>query len=221
MIGIRGAGWLTAEAYGRIRERASIPYAERCALHQLGKTDGFFKYPIRNFGRFEPITQQVCCLTALALRDAGIDYAEGRRLDIGLIGTYANGCVPSNLRYFQDYVAGGRTLSRANLFIYTLPSSPLAEVAVHFGLQGPLLYLRPEADGLAALASLAGGMLRRMETDAVLLYLFDETAALCMVAGEGDQTVSALDALSAAEAPGLSVNSLINDFKAERIARED
>jgi len=42
---------------------------------------------------------------------------------------------------FLDYVQAGRKLGRGSLFIYTLPSSPLAEAAIHFGLQGPVLYI--------------------------------------------------------------------------------
>lgn len=221
MIGIQGAGWLTAEAYGRIRAGTCISYAERCELRQLGKTDGFFKYPIRNFGRFEPVTQQVCCVTALALADAGIDYAEDHRLDIGLIGTCANGCVPSNLRFFQDYMDGGRTLSRANLFIYTLPSSPLAEAAVHFKLQGALLYLSPADGGPSALTALAGGMLRRAEADFMLIYLFGEGAAICMVAGDGQHAVCALDDPGMFAGPGMDAKTLIKVFSTKRMAHEN
>jgi len=181
MIAVQGVGWLDASTYGQIRRRVSVSYAERTTLRDLGKSDGLFNYPVKNYGRFEPLTQRVCCITALALQDAGIEYAEGLRMEIGLLGTNPDGCVQANLNYFKDYVDGGRTLSRANLFIYTLPSSPLAEAAVHFGLQGPQLYLRA-ADGSAALLlQQAAGMVRRGEAEKMLVYRLGADADLCMV----------------------------------------
>jgi 3-oxoacyl-[acyl-carrier-protein] synthase II len=193
MIAVQGIGWLDATAYGRIRQRVSIPYAERMTLRELGKSEGLFKYPVKNFGRFEPQTQRVCCITSLALQDAGIDYAEGRRLDIGLLGTNGTGCLESNLNYFKDYVDGGRTLSRANLFIYTLPSSPLAEAAVHFGLQGPQLYMRTAKEAMTPLVRRAAGMIRRGEAGNMLVYRLGSRAGLCMVIGETEQAICSLE----------------------------
>ncbi len=221
MIGLQGAGWLTSNAYGQARARTCVSYAGRCKLSQLGKTDGFFRYPIRHFGRFEPITQQVCYTTALALADAGIDYAEGRRLNSGLIASSTDGCVLSNVRFFEDYIDGGRTLSRANLFIYTLPSSPLAEAAVHFGLQGPLLYLCRTEDGGLNLFESAARILRNKEADSMLIYLFDESSTICMTAAGGNDAIVVLDNLSALASPEGRVNALIEKFNDERNACEN
>lgn len=193
MISVQGIGWLDATAYGQIRRRASVSYAERTTLRELGKTEGLFSYPVKNYGRFEPLTQRVCCVTALALQDAGIGYAEGLRMDIGLLGTNPDGCLHSNLNYFKDYVDGGRMLSRANLFIYTLPSSPLAEAAVHFGLQGPQLYLRPADGSVAPLLQQAAGMIRRGETEKMLVYRLGADADLCMVLADAEQAVYSLE----------------------------
>ncbi|MCU0858921.1 MAG: hypothetical protein MUC65_11025 [Pontiellaceae bacterium] len=193
MIAVQGIGWLDAAAYGQIRRRVSFPYAERMTLRELGKSEGLFAYPIKNYGRFEPVTQRICCITALALQDAGIDCAEGLRHEIGLLGTSPDGCLQSNLNYFKDYVDGGRTLSRANLFIYTLPSSPLAEAAVHFGLQGPQLYLRLLDESAAPLIRQAAGMIRRGETERMLIYRLGADADLCMVIGNTTQPICSLE----------------------------
>jgi 3-oxoacyl-[acyl-carrier-protein] synthase II len=213
MIAVQGIGWLDATAYGRIRQRVSTPYAERTELRALGKSEGLFKYPVKNFGRFEPQTQRVCCLTALALQDAGIDYAEGLRLDIGLLGTNGAGCLESNLNFFKDYVDGGRTLSRANLFIYTLPSSPLAEAAVHFGLQGPQLYMRSAKESMTALVQRAAGMIRRGEAEKMLVYRLGSAAGLCMVLGETDQAVCSLEEAMAIDEGAGDGRTRIEAFK--------
>ena len=67
------------------------------------------------------------------------------------------GSLQSDLEYFRDYLEGGRTLSRGNLFIYTLPSSPLGEAAIHFGLLGPLLYAASEGNALTAVLDTRSG----------------------------------------------------------------
>lgn len=221
MTTVQAAGWLTDEAYGCVRGGTSISYAGRCDLRQLGRTDGLFNYPVKNYGRFPTSARQACCVTALALADAGIDYSEDSRLDIALIGESAEGCLPQNRRYFQDYIDGGRTLSRANLFIYTLPTSPLAEAAVHFGLQGPLLHLCREGGDPAALLEQAGAMLRRAELKFVLIYLLDKNAALCMIAGDGRDALCALDDPALYACRPTDVMALIEMLKTRGIDREN
>lgn len=189
LLGVRGVGWINERAYGGSDFKKE--YAERIAFATLGKEDGLFAYPVKNFGRFETLTQRVCYATALALRDAGIKYAEGRKLNIGVLGATPHGAVASNRNYFQDYVDGGRTLSRANLFIYTLPSSPFAEAAVHFGLTGPLLY----GNQFEPMVSMAQRMIRRGEADSVLVYFVDECAGLCALIGRTESPVCSLDDL--------------------------
>ena len=193
MIGIQGAGWLDSASYGQVFRRVSVPYAARTSLRELGRVDALFNYPVKNYGRFEPLTQRVFCITALALQDAGIDYAEGQRLEAGLLGTSPEGCLESNLNYFKDYVDGGRTLSRANLFIYTLPSSPLAEAAVHFGLQGPQLYLRAADQSVAPLLQQAAGMIRRGEAEKMLVYRLGAGTDLCMVLADTEQRACSIE----------------------------
>jgi len=189
VIGVRGIGWIDKESYGCVRLGSQTEYAGRESFRKLGKADGLFSYTVKNFGRFEAITQRVCYATALALRDAGIEYAEGAKQNVGLLGSSPAGCVESNLNYFKDYVDGGRTLSRANLFIYTLPSSPFAEAAVHFGLQGPLLY----GNDVAGLSEMAAGMLRRNEAATMLLCAVDDNVGICLAVAETETPVCGLD----------------------------
>lgn len=196
--------WINAKAYGMFRCGTVAEYGERTTLRSLAKTDGLLAYPVRNHGRFSPMTQRVFCLTALALRDAGIEYAEGRRFNIGLLSTDAFGSAEANRDYFKDYIDGGRILARANLFIYTLPSSPMAEASVHFGLQGPLLYLRPSGGGLAVLLKTAGRMLAERQAERMLIYHMKKDAGRCVLLESGDEE-------SLAKAEGLLTNEDVND----------
>ena len=117
-IDVLGSGWLTPSEYGSDRLGLSVEYASRTTLRGLGKEDDLFAYPVKNFGRFEPMSQRACYVTALAMRDAGLEYSRDRKQDIGLVGTDLYGCEQADLAYFRDYVESGRTLARANLFIW-------------------------------------------------------------------------------------------------------
>jgi len=181
-VNVLGTGWLTREKYGADNQKLSVEYASRTALPGLGKLDGLFAYPVKSFGRFDEVSQRVCTVTALALRDAGIQYEKGKKQNIGLIGTDLYGCEQADFNYFRDYVESGRKLARANLFIYTLPSSPLAEAAVHFGLQGPLFYFRNQDAKVDRLLTTAQRMISEGQADYMLVYdLTDEMDRCCVV----------------------------------------
>ncbi len=94
---------------------------------------------IKNFGRFSDESKVVCLAAGLALHDAGITAGKAPD-DTGIVASNTDGALLPNKEYFQDYIDCGRQLSRGNLFIYTLPSSPLAEAAICFQLNGPIFY---------------------------------------------------------------------------------
>ena len=55
-----------------------------------------------------------------------------------------DGCRTENLLYFQDYMEHGRCGGRGQLFVGTLPTTPLCEAAIALGLHGPAYYLDTE-----------------------------------------------------------------------------
>jgi len=182
-LNILGESWLTATEYGMQKSNQRIEYASRTTLRKLGKEDELFSYPVKSFGRFDEMSKRVCYLTALALRDAGMEYSKEQKQDIGLIGSDLFGCEQANLNYFTDYVEGGRSMARANLFIYTLPSSPLAEAAVHFGLEGPLFYLRNQDASIESLLTTAQRMIDEGQTKYMLVFDLKETIDRCHLVG--------------------------------------
>jgi hypothetical protein len=150
---IKGHGWIKDWQCGCDRRGLLWRYDNLQLLGAQLLKDSVLAYPIENFGRFDAPSRLVTLCVALALHDAGIHYAKEKKQDIGILGTSPDGALDANLAYFRDYAQAGRKLGRGNLFIYTLPSSPLAEAAIHFGLQGPLAYIRqannPEENLLA------------------------------------------------------------------------
>ena len=178
---ISGIGWISKKKYGCVKKAVRRDYTDIKSLNSKLRNESVFLYPVKNFGRFDTTSKMACCAGALALYDAGIRYSEKRRQDIGIIGTNADGCLISNLNYFKDYVQTGRKLARGNLFIYTLPSSPLAEAAIHFGFQGPLLYISDSQKQVSSLLQYAEGIISRREASTMLTMKVDEKRAVCFV----------------------------------------
>jgi 3-oxoacyl-(acyl-carrier-protein) synthase len=143
-------------------------FAQGEGCHSLAKR-GIFSQPFKNFGRLDGVSRLTVSAVALALRDAGIEYSPAGKQDIGIIGTSDEGSLKSDTSYFRDFIENGRTLSRANLFIYTLPSSALGEAAIHFGLIGPLLYGSGVADSFVDFWDMATDMVVTREVDRMLV----------------------------------------------------
>lgn len=187
-IVVAGIGWVTQERYGSVMQKLCKNYTDRISLHSQLRDESVFLEPVKNFGRFDEISKKTCSVTALALRDAGIQYSKEHKENIGLVGTSTAGSLFSNMNYFKDYIENGRTLSRGNLFTYTLPSSPLAEAAINCGCQGPLLYINfsSQQEQIPLLLRYAEGMIRRKEVPAILATQVDEKEGICFLLRRND-----------------------------------
>ncbi|MFH0985029.1 MAG: hypothetical protein V1882_05780 [Candidatus Omnitrophota bacterium] len=178
---IKGRGWVQETQCGCDQKSLQWQYDDLRSLYAQLLKDAVFAYPVKNFARFDEASRRVTLSVALALHDAGITYAEGKKQDIGLLGTNPEGALVSNLAYFRDYAEHGRKLARGNLFIYTLPTSPLSEAAIHFGLQGLLLYLRDPEMPEASLLAHAQQMIQNKEAHTLLAVVHDGKTATCQV----------------------------------------
>ena len=168
MISVRGVGWLTKAGYGCVATGRENRFEEGEGVNTLAK-QGLFLHPFKNFGRLDLSSRMTTCAVALALQDAGISYSPLEKQEIGIMGASSEGSLASDMAYFNDYLNNGRTLSRGNLFIYTLPSSPLGEAAIHFGLTGPLLFASGGANSFGASMSMAAEMLAGGEARMMLV----------------------------------------------------
>ncbi len=150
MIVATGMSRLHAHRHATARGRRRGGHSNWRELHRHLHAQGVLAAPFRNFGQFDEDSRRVGLCVALTLQDAGIVPARDRPRDTGILVSSVEGAAVANAAYFQDYLAGGRTLGRSRLFIYTLPTSPAAEAAIHFGLTGPLLYVGRSAPAPAA-----------------------------------------------------------------------
>ncbi len=174
-IFILGIGWINADEYGCLGQ--GVRFKHEDGLHRKD----IFSYPFKNFTRLDNASKMTCCAVALALKDAGIEYAVDQKQDIGIIGTSRSGSLKSDADYFKDYLVSGRRLARGNLFVYTLPSSPLGEAAIHFGLQGPLLYAAAPHKSLANALEIAKEMIISSEVSMMIGGMAEEDEAVYFV----------------------------------------
>ena len=183
MIKTLGVGWIKNSSYGLRHKRLRKNYVDLKSFYLELKEKKIFRFPVENFARFDRISKITSIAVALALYDAGISYAKGKLLDIGILGTSLTGATDAGLVYFKDYLAAGRTLGRANLFIYTLASSPLAEAAIHFGLAGPLLYVGLAKNSHSELLKYAKDMISYGYVKNILAVEASNKEAICYVIG--------------------------------------
>jgi hypothetical protein len=178
---VAGVGWITQKEYGCVIRRLRRSYADMGALRAELQDDSVLSYPVKGFGKYDLVSKMTCCVSALALHDARMPYSESRKQDVGILGTNSKGCLKSNLDFFEDYVANGRSLGRAKFFVYTLPSIPMAEAALYFKCRGPLLYMGFPERQVPSLLSHADKMILRGESAAMLAVAASEEEARCFV----------------------------------------
>ncbi len=181
MIAVTGIGWLNRKEYGCVIGKIEKRHEGLESLYSYFKRNALFSYPVKNFSRFDTISKTTCFCVALALKDAGITYSPEQKMDVGIFGANDAGCLESNINYFRDYIDSGRVLARGNLFIYTLPSIPLAEAAIHFGLSGPLLHVSFNENSLPSLLSFAGKSILEGEAPVILAVKAEESDAVCFL----------------------------------------
>lgn len=177
---IKGTGWITQNKYGCQIKKIQRKYSDLKSLFIRLQPD-ILRYPVVNFLRFDTISKLTTISIALALYDANMVYSPNKKQNISILSTNTNAALEANLNYFNDYIVNGRTLARGNLFIYTLPSSPLAEAAIHFGLTGKLLYLGFVKDTKIESFKYALNMLKTEIHKTIILVNASSQAATCYI----------------------------------------
>lgn len=105
--------------------------------------DKVFLKEFSNFRRLDSISKTVCSSIALVLQQVDL-YPSEKKYSIPVFFYNPEGTLHSDLHYYSDFIKFNQTAGRANLFIYTLPTSPLGEASVHFGLTGGISYISSE-----------------------------------------------------------------------------
>lgn len=136
---VRSSAWI-------LPERAGV--WDGCGSDEWGieELDALFNEKVRdrmavdNCGRFPEGTRAAFAASVMALEAGDRSPGEPRDSTTGIIAAGFDHTMEQNRDYFQDYADNGRIMGRGNLFIYTLPTSAIAEVAIGLGMDGPLFY---------------------------------------------------------------------------------
>ena len=212
MISITGIGWIGGEEYGCILKEIKEPYKDG-----VFPKNKIFPYSYKNIGRLDHVSRMTCAAVALALQDAGIECSPELKHDAGIISTNASGSFDTDMLYFRDYLDSGRTLSRGNLFIYTLPSSPSGEAAIYFGLQGPLLYIAGKNNSMFNAMKTAAEMLLNKEASVMLAGTSETDHAIYFVLKEecktGEDVLCSYDDAVKVLEKDLSLKESVHEFQ--------
>jgi 3-oxoacyl-(acyl-carrier-protein) synthase len=177
---IRAAGWFNLENYGIVGPSGKSWRKTSPDVEQSSDILALVERPVKYLSRMTVETR--CCLCAAALAMKAADWNGG---EIGLISSSAEGVVKANEEYFRDYVATGRTLGRGNLFIYTLATSALGEVAIALSLTGPAMFVQHDVDPLAASIADAEQIVADGEAKGMLVIWSDANSAICYAIASG------------------------------------
>ncbi len=178
-----GAGWIEPRRCGRLRSDKVWSLQDDLDLDQLGRHPDLFPVRPKNYARFDRPSRLTCCAVALALLDAEHAVQPDAPQPIGILGSHRGGSQTANRAYFDDYLACGRTLGRGNLFIYTLPTSPLAESAIHFKLGGPCFHVTPAQAPLSDLLAIGTRLIQDSQCREILLVVSDDNSATALLLG--------------------------------------
>ena len=179
MIKILGISWITENKFGTVHKELIGSYENSRDLYGQLKETGIVRRSMKNFGKLDQVSKNTCLAISLALFDMGISSTEEKMRNVGILSTNEKGCLDSNIKYFKDYVDCGRRLSRGNLFIYTLPSSPIADAAIAFGCQGPVAYFSFEKDQTNQIFDQGRMMIEQKEATDLLIVNSNEKEACC------------------------------------------
>lgn len=216
-IAVFGIGWVTREGYGTAGNGSGHRFA---AGETIGTTDrsSLFQRLVKNFGRLDDASRLTLAAVSLALRDAALSPSPEDKQSIGIVGTSPTGSLAADREFFSDYLANGRILARANLFIYTLPSSPLGEAAIHFGLTGPLLYLTSGSESFATAVRMAADIIAESGASMMLAGEIRDGEALYFLLGSsGSHPLCLLEDALAVVAAGRGIADTVANL--QKIAR--
>jgi len=164
---------------------------------------------------------RLCALALVAadgaLLDAGAPPLDPDRTAV-VFGT-AYGCHATNEDYYRGLLKEGLSGASPRLFAYTLPSSPVGEISIHYNIRGPATCCAPGWH--AALAALAEGAahLRTGRADRVIVVAAEVASELLQQITGGpvrDASAAVILERKAGKARLVSVEERFLDLPSER-----
>ncbi len=172
---IQAVSWFCAEHCGSLTRGGAIIKRKSPALLASEEVMALIGQPVKYYARMTTEARSCLCAARLAVQAAG-----WRAMEIGLLAASEKAWVMAEEEYFGDYLANGRSLGRGNLFIYTLPTSALGEVAIALKLTGPTLHISTDVGPIAGMVRHGEQMVSDGEAGGMLALWSDHQAAVCL-----------------------------------------
>ena len=137
----------------------------------------------------------------LAFYDAGLSLGG----NIAVIGWGGEESIMENRAYFNDYAVNGRFLARSQLFIGTLPTTPMCEAAICLNLHGPVFYFQSDCGFNSILAEAESLLLSQSTSQALLLGISCGTL-LALLLDKSDDVHDFSQSIWAGDMPGIYHN---------------
>ena len=177
MVEITGKGFIGKNKFGIVKHNRSFDFLNIKNIYERLQEEKILSSKIKNFKRFPDYTKKMLLATKMAIFDAKIK----NKKKFGLLAVNKEGALDSNVKYFKDYVDCGCKLARGSLFIYTLPTTPLAEIAIAFGIEGPLQFLTCSKPTLSFALEFGEDILKNKEATALIIIFSDLNEIISIV----------------------------------------
>jgi hypothetical protein len=177
---ITAVGYVTRGQCGAVSRQVHSVCSDPRDACRILEVKGVFQGQSKNWGRFDAISLTTYGSALWACLDAGFVFGQGKRR-IGIIASGEQGALEANKAFFTDYVTAGRAGARSHLFIYTLPTTPAAEVALFCGFTGPLWYMDQPSDRAGRLIEEAMLYAAQDDVEAMLAVCAGPDEAICFV----------------------------------------
>lgn len=183
-VTITGMSFILKDTCCAVGRHMRLPCSGAKDACRVLEVQGSFKGQPKNFGRFDQVSLTTYAAALWACVDAGLPFTQVKRR-VGIIGFNQQGALDSNQAFFADYVNAGRNSARSNLFVYTLPTTPLAEVALFCGFTGPVWYMYQPFGGAGRFIEEAALCVLQDDVEAMLVICADLQEAVCFVVQKG------------------------------------
>lgn len=178
---IQAVAWFSAEHCGSLTRDGAVMQHKSPSFSAVDEVMSLIGSPVKYYSRMTAEARSCLCAASLAMR--AVNWPDR---EIGLLAANESAWRIANEEYFRDYLANGRSLGRGNLFIYTLPTSTLGEVAIALKLRGPTLHIADDAQPIAGMIRHAEQMVDDGEAGGMLALWSDAQAAVCLAIEGGD-----------------------------------
>ena len=160
---------------------------------------------------------RLCALSLVAadaaLLDAGAVTLAAERTAV-VLGT-AYGCHVTNEEYYRGLLKEGPAGASPRLFAYTLPSSPVGEISIHYGIRGPATTVAPGLQaGLSAVAEGAAHLSSGRADRVIVIAAEVASALLQQIVGHAVRDVAAAVVLERGASGKARITSVVERFTA-------